>query len=141
MNEGLIMAYLNFNEAGFAAVVRTQSRPLRDTSAVVADASLSLLEWSVVALARRDRIARWVAPRPLRAIFGFVFGHGFNRSLADERLEALRRMAALLWRRDTALPTHEEDAFRAAGFTDAQRDLVARSIAARRHASGQAAFA
>ncbi|HEU0044238.1 hypothetical protein [Sphingomonas sp.] len=99
--------------------------------------SLTALEWSVVALSRRDTLASLDQPGRLATALGTVFGPGFggarsNPRLADPKLEALRRMAVWSWRRGVGVPASELRAFLAAGFSAAQHETLLASIAAAR---------
>jgi hypothetical protein len=122
--EDQIMAYLNFSEVqGAPAPVATPVVELAP------EASLSALEWSVVAIARKDGLASLTAPSRLSIAFGMVFGGSRpNPKLADERLEALRRVAVLGWHYGYTIPTEELRAFLAAGFSLDQYELVQDSI-------------
>jgi hypothetical protein len=122
--EDRIMAYLNFSEI--------QGAPVTALASVASEApiaTLSALEWSVVAIARKDSIASLSAPSRLSIALGTVFGGKRpNPKLADERLEALRRIAVLGWHYGYTIPTDELRAFLAAGFSLDQYELVQDSI-------------
>lgn len=125
------MAYLAFDEHALAPAPAAVSRAV----APVADPAprLSGLEWSVVALARTDRLSTLRRPGRMATALRVVFNQ-HNPMLADERLEALRRMAVLSWHRGADVPARERDAFFAAGFSPAQHGLLLSSIAAARAA-------
>lgn len=89
---------------------------------------LMALEWSVIALARGDRLATLRAPDRYARTIGLMFGRKHNPCLANTRLEQLRRVAVLLWRKPDAMPGAERQAFLDAGFTQEQYQLVATSI-------------
>jgi hypothetical protein len=93
---------------------------------------LSALEWSVVALARRDRLSSLARPGRMALALGKVFGSRPALSLADPRLEALRRAAVMTWHYGVAVPAAEIAAFISAGFTAGQYQTMAASIAAAR---------
>lgn len=116
------MAYLDLDNL-FAAPVtaRTQAVPVRETG-------FSALEWSVIALAKRDPLRSIDAPSRLSRAVGGLFGAGTSSRLADPRLEALRRVAIHAWRRGFALPVQEIDRFLAAGFTEAQLEILVTSV-------------
>ena len=88
----------------------------------------SALEWSVIALARRDSIASLGEPGKLARALGGLFGLGEASKLADPRLEALRRLAVHAWHRGYALPVSQLDAFVAAGFTMDQAETLLASV-------------
>lgn len=90
------------------------------------------LEWSVIALARRDRLSSLDTPGPLARAFGSLFGLGQSSTLADPRLEALRRLAVQAWHRGYTLPVSEVKRFLSAGFSTGQYETLLGSIAAKR---------
>lgn len=93
-------------------------------------ATLSPLEWQVVALAARDRLSSLDAPGRWSRWFALFFG-GDRASprLADAKLETLRRIAVLAWHGGDALPKDEVAAFHAAGYTLGQLQLVLACVA------------
>jgi hypothetical protein len=91
-------------------------------------AGFSALEWSVIALARRDTLRSLASPGAVSRAMGGLFGLGSRSQLADPRLEALRRMAVYAWRRGFALPMTEIRAFLAAGFVEAQMETLVVSV-------------
>lgn len=96
---------------------------------------LSALEWSVVALARRDRLSSLRQPgRMATALRAVLKQH--NPMLADERLEALRRIAVLGWHYGYTVPTGELKRFLKAGFSPEQYELLIDSIGVARRAAG-----
>jgi hypothetical protein len=96
---------------------------------------LSALEWSVVALARGDRLSTLRDPGRIAIAMGGLFGTRHNTRLACPRLEALRRIAVLSWHRGFAVHGQEVEAFTGAGFTLTQYELVVASITQARAAS------
>jgi hypothetical protein len=115
------MAYMDFSAAPAL---------LRDTVAVARKTAqtLTALEWSVVALARRDSLGSLRRPGRLSVALGGVFGTRHNPRLADEKLEALRRMAVLAWHRGYVIAKSELQAFLAAGFSMDQYEAMMASI-------------
>lgn len=125
------MAYVDF--ASDASVASLPARvPVEPVS------GFSPLEWSVIALAERDRIASLATPGRLATAFGSLFATVWrNPALADPRLEALRRIAVLHWRKGDAVAADEGARFLDSGFTAAQYATLRASIAAagaKRHA-------
>ncbi len=118
------MAYMDFS---FADAGTAQG----STARVATPARFSALEWQVVALAQRDRPASLRRPGALSTALGALFG-GHNPRLADPRLEALRRIAVLSWRRGYSVAPEEVSAFTAAGYTPTQYELLLDSIFAAR---------
>ncbi|MDR6786684.1 hypothetical protein J2Y58_000022 [Sphingomonas sp. BE138] len=93
-----------------------------------APARLSALEWSVVALARQDRLSSLNRPGRIATALAILFKPPHNRMLADERLEALRRIAVFGWHYGYTIPTEELKRFLKAGFSPAQYELMMDSI-------------
>ena len=99
-----------------------------------APARLSALEWSVVAMAEHDRLSSIREPSRFIAALGSLFGVRRTNRLANERLEALRRIAILAWRYRWNVPKSELASFFAAGFTADQYELLQNSIGQARSA-------
>uniref|UniRef100_UPI00300F64A7 hypothetical protein n=1 Tax=Pseudomonas granadensis TaxID=1421430 RepID=UPI00300F64A7 len=58
----------------------------------------SALEWQVVAIAQHDRLSSLEKPGRLAVALGVIFGGEVsNPKLADQKLEALRRVSVLAW--------------------------------------------
>ncbi|MEO9133164.1 MAG: hypothetical protein ABI240_18405 [Sphingomonas sp.] len=117
------MAYLDIDNM-FAAPVR--SRGARTVT--VTETGFSALEWSVIAISRRDSIASLESPSRMSRAIGSLFGVGTTSRLADPKLEALRRVAVYAWRRGYALPQVEIDRFIEAGFTIDQAETLIASV-------------
>ena len=117
------MAYLSRIEPHDAQpvalpVISTASRPKPD---------FSKLEWSVIRLARIDKLWTIRAAGRLRRFFNWLVGRG-NPELANPRLEALRRMAVLTWHYGFTVPGEDVANFLSAGFSPDQYELMAGSI-------------
>ena len=120
------MAYMDFT-AEPVLVSRAAPIPLADlTPARVA--GLSPLEWSVVALARRDSLGSLRTPGRMSVALGGLFGTRHNPRLADSKLEALRRMAVHAWHRGYAVAKSELQAFIGAGYSIDQYETMMASI-------------
>ena len=91
--------------------------------------AFSALEWSVIALAQRDRVADLREPGRLASAVASLFGSSRPNRLADERLEALRRVAVWAWHHGYALPVAELRAFLATGFSNEQYEMLQTSVA------------
>lgn len=91
-------------------------------------AHLSALEWSVVALAERDPLSSIREPSRFISALGSIFGVKRPNRLANEGLEALRRIAILAWHYGWNVPKSELAAFLAAGFSTDQFELIQTSI-------------
>jgi hypothetical protein len=122
------MAYLDIDNM-FAAPVRSRGASSVAAGAVPAtEAGFSALEWSVIAVSRRDSLASLDDPSRMSRALGSLFGFGTTSRLADPRLEALRRLAVHAWRRGYALPQVEIDRFVEAGFTIDQAETLVASV-------------
>ena len=120
------MAYMNFGAGGTAMSAATAA------PRATPRATLSALEWSVVALAERDHPATLRTPGRLSVALGTLFGGRGNPRLADPRLEALRQMAVLSWRYGYVVPSTAIGEFLRVGFTADQYELLVDSIGAAR---------
>jgi hypothetical protein len=128
--EETIMAYLNFSEL--------QGSPVATPADFAPVSGFSALEWQVVAIAQHDRLATLEKPGRLSVALGMVFGgESPNPKLADQKLEALRRVSVLAWHKGYALPRHEIRAFHEAGFTPDQYETLLASISRGRAALNQ----
>jgi hypothetical protein len=87
----------------------------------------SPLEWSVIRLARIDRLWTIRETGRLRRLWNWLLARG-NPSLANEKLEALRRMAVLTWHYGFTVPGEDVRNFLSAGFSPDQYELMAGSI-------------
>ena len=131
------MAYLDFAEP---AAALAPAFPRHDPLPVKAP-SLTALEWSVVALARRDRLSSLREPGRMAKALAVVFGGSADNRLADPRLEALRRVSVHAWYHSFAIPQFEVDAFYDAGFAPEQLELVLTSISRGRSERRRKAYA
>jgi len=94
---------------------------------ISAEAAFSPLEWSVIRLARIDRLWTIRTDGRLRRFWNWLAGRG-NPSLANPQLEALRRMAVLTWHYGFTVPGNDVSEFLSAGFTPDQYELMAGRI-------------
>ncbi|KQU55797.1 hypothetical protein ASG67_06695 [Sphingomonas sp. Leaf339] len=117
------MAYLDLDNA-FSAPGMSRTMVAKAPVA----AGFSALEWSVIALAKRDTLRSLARPSRLSRAMGSLFGFGVASALADPRLEALRRLAVHAWHRGFALPVTEVEQFVAAGFAAAQVETLVMSV-------------
>ena len=118
------MAFFNLAQPREAALAQHAEGPVADP----VPASLSPLEWSVVALAQQDRLSTIDRPGRIAIAVGRLFGSRRYSGLANPRLEALRRLAVIARHRGYAIQSCEIHAFKAAGFSMAQYELVLTSI-------------
>ena len=87
----------------------------------------SPLEWSVIRLARIDKLWTIRAAGRLRRFWNWFVGRG-NPELANPKLEALRRMAVLTWHYGFTVPGEDVRNFLSSGFSPDQYELMAGSI-------------
>ena len=121
------MAYL-------ARIVATDSQPIA-LPAIVGGASataepaadFSALDWSVIRLTANDRLWTIRPAGRVRRFWNWLQGRG-NLQLANDRLEALRRMAVLSRHYGYTVPGEDVADFLAAGFTLDQYELLVSSI-------------
>ena len=102
--------------------------------AAPAPARLSALEWSVITMAERDGLSSIHEPSRFIAALESLFGLRRANRLANERLEALRRLAILAWHHHWNVPKSELASFFDAGFTVDQYELIQASIGQARSA-------
>ena len=130
------MAFLDFSQpmAGPAPVASIAQGVLTPTD-------FTQQEWQIVALARTDGLRSLQGPGRFVRLGRWIFGEDTNLTLASERLEALRRLAVEAWHRGYAVSLSALAAFRAAGFSTAQLELLLATISAGRHARPRRSFA
>ncbi|MCI4590439.1 hypothetical protein MOK15_10065 [Sphingobium sp. BYY-5] len=101
----------------------------------------SAQEWQIVALARTDGLRSLRGPGHFARLRRWIFGEDISLALASDRLEALRRLAVEAWHKGYAVSLSGLAAFRAAGFSTAQLELLLATISAGRTARGRRSFA
>ena len=120
------MAYLAKIEPQNAAPIALLGTPANDT----AKPDFSPLEWSVIRLAKVDSLSTLRAPGRIRRFWNWLMGRNGSPELANERLEALRRMAVLSWHFGFTVPGDDVANFLSAGFSPDQYELMVSSIRA-----------
>ena len=100
------------------------------TSLPVMAQPFSPLEWSIIRLARGQDLSTIREPGLLHRFYDWVIGRRGNRGLANERLEALRRIAVLSWHFGFSVAGEDVAAFLSAGFTPEQYELLVASTRA-----------
>lgn len=120
------MAYLAKIEPQTAAPIALMGVPANDTD----KPDFSPLEWSVIRLARIDSLSTLRAPGRFRRFISWLMGRNGSPELANERLEALRRMAVLSWHFGFTVPGDDVANFLSQGFSPDQYELMVRSIRA-----------
>lgn len=89
------------------------------------------LEWQVIALAEQDPLSSIREPGRIATAMGSIFGGHAHAKLADERLEALRRFAVIVWHGPMLSDDDIED-FIDAGFSHDQLHMLRQSIRRRK---------
>ena len=89
---------------------------------------LSALEWSVVAMAERARLSSIREPSRFISALNAIFGINRPNRLANDGLEAVRRIAVLAWHHGWNVPKSELAAFIDAGFSADHFELIQNSI-------------
>lgn len=117
-----------FREDVMAPCVAESARhPLRACNAQ--RLGLTLLEQRVVAISLFDDHSSIDPPAGMARLRAWLFGVRPANSLADKRLEALRRYCVLLRLASDALPPEETQRLRAAGYSDIALSQAKRLIA------------
>ena len=91
-------------------------------------ASFTPLEWSIVRLARNEKLWSIGTISPVQRLFNFFAGRKAYR-LANDRLEALRRIAVQSWHFGLTTASDKVAAFLDAGFSPGHYELLVSSIA------------
>ncbi|SFF75704.1 hypothetical protein SAMN05518801_101279 [Novosphingobium sp. CF614] len=123
------MAFIDFN----AAALRTLPVPtfnvsahgrISETASETAD-ELSALEQRIIELARADGLETLRPPQKRSWLARLILGPPAPAAmLANEKLEALRRLAVQAWRKGHALPGSALKEARDAGYSEAQVGAV-----------------
>lgn len=117
------MAFINFSDAGMNALARLH---FEKAPAV----ELSALERRVIELARDDRLETLRPARKQSWLARLVFGpKPASPTLASKRLEALRRLAVMVWHHGYQLPASALREAQGAGYSEAQAGAVVDLIA------------
>jgi hypothetical protein len=120
------MAYLARIEPQTAEPIALKGVAANDT----ARPDFSRLEWSVIRLARVDGLSTLREPGRWGRFVNWLMNRKGLPSLANERLEALRKMAVLSWHYGFTVPGDDVADFLSAGFSPDQYELMVRSIRA-----------
>lgn len=107
------------------AVPRGASRPVEQSAPFIVTQPLSELERRVVVLAREDKVETLRPYRKRSWLARLVLGPAApSPVLANERLEALRRLAVQAWHQGYTLPMSALRDAKQAGFSEAQIGAV-----------------
>ena len=131
----MTMAYLDLAEPGFATLAPFAISSARADNDAGVD--FSQREWTVIRLARNDRLSSLRDESEFKEFLRFLFGFERQRPLSDPRLEALRRIAVLSWHHGYNVAASEVRAFFSAGFSTDQYDAMLAHVGRERAASFQ----
>lgn len=120
------MAYAARIERQTAEPIALAVVPANDT----ARPDFSSLEWSVIRLARVDGLSTLREPGRWGRFVNWLMNCKGLPALANERLEALRKMAVLSWHYGFTVPGEDVVSFLSAGFSPDQYELMVRSVRA-----------
>jgi hypothetical protein len=120
------MAYLARIEPQTAEPIALTGVPAND----IGKPDFSRLEWSVIRLARVDGLSTLREPGRWGRFVNWLMNRKGLPSLANERLEALRKMAVLSWHYGFTVPGDDVATFLSAGFSPDQYELMVRSVRA-----------
>ena len=90
----------------------------------------SALEWSIIRLARTDGLSTLREPGPFRRFINWLIDRTGSPKLANDRLEALRRISVLSWIFGFSVPGEDVADFVSAGFSIDQYELLVSSVRA-----------
>jgi hypothetical protein len=120
------MAYAARIETHNAQPIARTGVPANDTETPF----FNPLEWSVIRDARTDGVATLRPAGRISRFFSWLMGRSGSPELANEKLEALRRMAVLSWHYGFTVPGDDVANFISAGFSPDQYELMVRNIRA-----------
>lgn len=118
------MAYLASIKPAEATYLQAAAPAERQTP----EPRFSDLEWSIIRLARLDRMWTLRTPTRLSRFFRRLIGRNPNPGLANPRLETLRRTAVLSWHFGFTVPGEDVAEFLRAGFSLDQYELLVSSV-------------
>lgn len=121
------MAYLARIEPRNAEPIALTGVPAND---VERPSNFSKLEWSIIRLARVDGLSTLREPGRFGRFLNWLMNRTGSPVLANERLEALRRMAVLSWHYGFTVPGEDVTSFLKAGFSLDQYELMVSRIRA-----------
>ena len=131
------MAYLARIEHHTAQPVAFLPKVVSAPAPVAPAPDFSALEWSVIRLARVDSLSTLRPPGRLGQFINWLMGRNSSPELANEKLEALRRISVLSWHFGFTVPSEDVADFFSAGFTPEQYELLVHSVRAAVSAGSQ----
>lgn len=134
------MAYIDFAQP-LPAAGEGLSLPMVRDRIKAAASGFTRQEWQVVQLARTDGLGSLRAPGRWSRLKEMIFGPQPHFRLASERLEALRRLSVESWHNGFAVRASAIKAFRDAGFSEGQLELLLSAISLARATFTRRSFA
>jgi hypothetical protein len=123
------MAFIDFRDAAQRALPVAAADLPDDVRTIGLAAALTALEHRVVELARHDGLDTLRTPRKRGWFARLMLGpQPASPMLANERLEALRRLAVHVWHKGYLLPPSALNDAHAAGFSEDQIGAVMDTI-------------
>lgn len=123
------MAFIDFNDAAPQALPVAAPNRAIENGAAGPSGPLTALERRVIELARHDGVKTLRPPRKRGWLARLVLGPApASPMLANERLEALRRLAVQAWHKGYTLPASALREAQAAGFSEEQIGAVIDTI-------------
>lgn len=123
------MAFIDFTDAAPQALPVTVPNRLAESRARGSSDPLTALERRIIELARHDGLETLRPERKRGWLARLILGPASaSPTLANERLEALRRLAVQTWHKGYTLPASALREAQAAGFDEGQIGAVIDSI-------------
>lgn len=123
------MAFIDFSLAAHPALLSADQNRSSEAARSNSTAVLSALEHRIIELAREDGLETLRAPRKRGWLARLILGPApASPMLANERFEALRRLAVHVWHKGYLLPTSALKEAQAAGYSEDQVGAVIDTI-------------
>ncbi|SLK01065.1 hypothetical protein [Novosphingobium mathurense] len=127
------MAFIDFTDAAPEALSAPADRSVQEARRYLSVSALSDLEHRIVELARSDSLETLRPQRKRSWLARLILGpQPISPVLANERLEALRRLAVQAWHKGFTLPVSAVRDAQAAGYSEAQVGAVIDTIGRKR---------
>lgn len=119
------MTFIDYTDAAPGALLDSGLAAPADDPASGAAGALTALEYRVIDLARNDGLQTLRPPRKRGWLARLILGpEPVSPMLANERLEALRRLAVQAWHKGYQLPVSAISQAEAAGYSQDQIGMV-----------------
>ncbi|MCJ2188195.1 hypothetical protein [Novosphingobium beihaiensis] len=123
------MAFIDFHDAAPCALPNSTAALSAEIQTTGAVSMLTVLEHRVIELAREDGLETLVPPRKRGWLARLIFGpEPASSMLANERLEALRRLAVHAWHHGYQLPASALKEAQTSGFNEDEIGAVIDTI-------------